>query len=201
MGPGTDNSAVKLGDRVGIKWMAGICEACEACRAGVDASCFNGVSFVFIHSTAYSTLDLIYIGFQSHAYHSSLSLLSPKHHEMLTQKLESIRLLHPRHIPTIRPLPRKLRHPHPRFPRLRSRRAPAMCRRNRLLGAPQNKRRVRRLGRHLGSRRRPRPSRRTILSQRHWPSRHWNRPLQQERPRHGKRRRAFHRRGWRTGFG
>lgn len=45
MGPGTENSAVKMGQRVGIKWMAGICEACEACRAGVDASCFSGVSF------------------------------------------------------------------------------------------------------------------------------------------------------------
>ena len=43
MGPGTDNAAVKLGDRVGIKWMSGICEACEACRAGMDACCFNGV--------------------------------------------------------------------------------------------------------------------------------------------------------------
>ncbi|KAG9205230.1 hypothetical protein B5807_04936 [Epicoccum nigrum] len=42
MGPGTENAAVKLGDRVGVKWMAGICEACEACRAGMDASCFNG---------------------------------------------------------------------------------------------------------------------------------------------------------------
>jgi hypothetical protein len=44
MGPASDNKGVKVGDRVGIKWMAGICEACEACRAGVDASCFNGVS-------------------------------------------------------------------------------------------------------------------------------------------------------------
>lgn len=43
MGPGTDNSAVKVGDRVGIKWMAGICEACEPCRAGMDANCFSGV--------------------------------------------------------------------------------------------------------------------------------------------------------------
>lgn len=42
MGPGTDNSPVKVGDRVGIKWMAGICEACEACRAGMDANCFSG---------------------------------------------------------------------------------------------------------------------------------------------------------------
>ncbi|KAL5116061.1 hypothetical protein ACEQ8H_006073 [Pleosporales sp. CAS-2024a] len=42
LGPGTDKAAVKLGDRVGIKWMAGICEACEACRAGADANCFHG---------------------------------------------------------------------------------------------------------------------------------------------------------------
>lgn len=44
MGPGTESSGVKLGQRVGIKWMAGICETCEACRAGIDASCFSGVS-------------------------------------------------------------------------------------------------------------------------------------------------------------
>ncbi|OAL50145.1 GroES-like protein [Pyrenochaeta sp. DS3sAY3a] len=42
MGPGTDSAAVKVGDRVGIKWMAGICESCEACRAGMDANCFSG---------------------------------------------------------------------------------------------------------------------------------------------------------------
>lgn len=41
MGPGTDNASVKLGQRVGIKWVAGICEACEACRAGFDVCCFN----------------------------------------------------------------------------------------------------------------------------------------------------------------
>lgn len=44
MGPGTDLSTVKVGDRVGIKWMAGICEACEPCRLGLDASCVKGVS-------------------------------------------------------------------------------------------------------------------------------------------------------------
>jgi Zn-dependent alcohol dehydrogenase len=44
MGPGTDSAAVKVGDRVGIKWMAGICESCEACRAGMDACCSSGVS-------------------------------------------------------------------------------------------------------------------------------------------------------------
>lgn len=46
MGPGTQQAGVKEGQRVGIKWMAGICEACEACRAGHDAMCFSGVSIV-----------------------------------------------------------------------------------------------------------------------------------------------------------
>lgn len=45
MGPGTEAAVVKVGQRVGIKWMAGICESCEACRAGFDANCFNGVSY------------------------------------------------------------------------------------------------------------------------------------------------------------
>ncbi|KAL1792786.1 hypothetical protein ACET3X_009293 [Alternaria dauci] len=42
MGPGTESSAVKIGDRVGVKWIAAVCSSCEACRAGVDASCSNG---------------------------------------------------------------------------------------------------------------------------------------------------------------
>lgn len=48
MGPGAEASSgvLKVGDRVGIKWMAGICGACEACRAGADANCFNGVSSI-----------------------------------------------------------------------------------------------------------------------------------------------------------
>ncbi|KJX94888.1 alcohol dehydrogenase like protein [Zymoseptoria brevis] len=41
MGPGTDGSAVKLGQRVGIKWISGICDTCPACLAGHDGVCFN----------------------------------------------------------------------------------------------------------------------------------------------------------------
>jgi len=41
MGPGTENSSVKVGDRVGIKWISGICETCPACLAGHDGICFN----------------------------------------------------------------------------------------------------------------------------------------------------------------
>ncbi|KAF2199348.1 alcohol dehydrogenase 2 [Delitschia confertaspora ATCC 74209] len=39
MGPGTESARVKVGDRVGIKWISGICGSCEACLRGIDASC------------------------------------------------------------------------------------------------------------------------------------------------------------------
>lgn len=83
MGPGTDSSAVKIGDRVGIKWMAGICEACEPCRAGMDANCFNGVS---------------------------VSVL--KQRKLLTSA-ENLGLLHTRHIPAVCAGSCELRHAYP----------------------------------------------------------------------------------------
>ncbi|PSS03388.1 chaperonin 10-like protein [Coniella lustricola] len=39
LGPGTENSGVKVGDRVGIKWLAGICGSCQPCLNGYDAAC------------------------------------------------------------------------------------------------------------------------------------------------------------------
>lgn len=45
LGPGvSESSSVKLGDRVGIKWVSRICETCEACLAGMDACCGDAVS-------------------------------------------------------------------------------------------------------------------------------------------------------------
>ncbi|KAK1090707.1 hypothetical protein LTR48_007772 [Friedmanniomyces endolithicus] len=41
MGPGTETSSVKLGDRVGIKWISAICGSCPACLSGHDGVCFN----------------------------------------------------------------------------------------------------------------------------------------------------------------
>ncbi|RMZ80775.1 hypothetical protein DV738_g2667, partial [Chaetothyriales sp. CBS 135597] len=41
-GPGTENSGLKKGQRVGIKWMADICGSCAACRVGADACCPEG---------------------------------------------------------------------------------------------------------------------------------------------------------------
>lgn len=41
MGPGTESSAVKLGDRVGIKWLSGICGSCAPCLSGHDGQCFG----------------------------------------------------------------------------------------------------------------------------------------------------------------
>ncbi|KAF1988987.1 GroES-like protein [Aulographum hederae CBS 113979] len=41
MGAGTDAAAVKVGDRVGIKWISSICDSCPACLSGHDGVCFN----------------------------------------------------------------------------------------------------------------------------------------------------------------
>lgn len=38
IGANTVNSPVKLGDRVGIKWLANSCLTCEACRRGFEMS-------------------------------------------------------------------------------------------------------------------------------------------------------------------
>jgi propanol-preferring alcohol dehydrogenase len=86
MGPGTDSSAVKMGDRVGIKWMAGICEACEACRAGMDANCFNGVS------------------------------VSMANQARLLTKVENLGILYPGHVPAVCTRSCELCHAYPRWP-------------------------------------------------------------------------------------
>ncbi|ESZ98269.1 putative alcohol dehydrogenase [Sclerotinia borealis F-4128] len=41
LGPGSENGRVKLGDRVGIKWIAYACGSCLPCLAGKDGVCFN----------------------------------------------------------------------------------------------------------------------------------------------------------------
>lgn len=89
LGPGTEGAGVKLGDRVGIKWMAGICEACEPCRAGMDANCFNGVS---------------------------LLIRSPGGVEMgacVLTRAENLRVLHAWHVSAVCPRACELRHSDP----------------------------------------------------------------------------------------
>ena len=41
MGPGSEKSERKVGDRVGIKWLAGVCGDCPPCLGGYDGQCFN----------------------------------------------------------------------------------------------------------------------------------------------------------------
>jgi len=41
LGPANDLTPLKVGDRVGIKWVAAICGTCPACLAGHDGVCFN----------------------------------------------------------------------------------------------------------------------------------------------------------------
>ncbi|KAI0642618.1 GroES-like protein [Trametes meyenii] len=42
IGQHTQNSPVKVGDRVGIKWLAYSCLDCEPCRKGLEQSCLKG---------------------------------------------------------------------------------------------------------------------------------------------------------------
>jgi len=42
LGPGTENFGLKIGNRVGIKWMASACGNCIPCLAGADACCLTG---------------------------------------------------------------------------------------------------------------------------------------------------------------
>ncbi|EKD19181.1 uncharacterized protein L3040_009377 [Drepanopeziza brunnea f. sp. 'multigermtubi'] len=41
LGPGPEKGRVKVGDRVGIKWVAYACGACPPCLEGKDGICFN----------------------------------------------------------------------------------------------------------------------------------------------------------------
>lgn len=41
LGPGTEGSGIKLGARVGVKWIQSCCFNCPACRVGRDGVCFN----------------------------------------------------------------------------------------------------------------------------------------------------------------
>jgi propanol-preferring alcohol dehydrogenase len=41
-GQGAESSGLKIGDRVGIKWMASACGNCTPCLSGADASCVVG---------------------------------------------------------------------------------------------------------------------------------------------------------------
>lgn len=39
LGPGAETAGVKVGDRVGIKWLSSVCGNCIACLSGRDACC------------------------------------------------------------------------------------------------------------------------------------------------------------------
>ncbi|KAL8936902.1 MAG: hypothetical protein Q9211_003965 [Gyalolechia sp. 1 TL-2023] len=41
MGPATERAAVQVGQRVGVKWVAGNCGSCPPCLEGYDALCHS----------------------------------------------------------------------------------------------------------------------------------------------------------------
>ncbi|KAL6306584.1 GroES-like protein [Sparassis latifolia] len=54
IGEHTQDSPVKIGDRVGIKWLAYSCLDCEMCRKGLEQSCLNGQYSGFTVDGTYS---------------------------------------------------------------------------------------------------------------------------------------------------
>ncbi|CAP95799.1 hypothetical protein E8E15_010725 [Penicillium rubens] len=41
LGAGTESSNLKIGDRVGVKWISSACGHCQPCQASADGLCFN----------------------------------------------------------------------------------------------------------------------------------------------------------------
>ncbi|KAK8117281.1 alcohol dehydrogenase [Apiospora kogelbergensis] len=48
LGDGSERAGVKVGDRVGIKWVSAACLACPPCLEGMDGVCFNQTRFLVI---------------------------------------------------------------------------------------------------------------------------------------------------------
>lgn len=53
MGPATELANVKVGQRVGVKWIAATCDNCPACLAGHDGVCFNQKISGYYHPGTY----------------------------------------------------------------------------------------------------------------------------------------------------
>ncbi|KAH9939548.1 GroES-like protein [Amylocystis lapponica] len=61
IGAHTQDSPVKLGDRVGIKWLAYSCLDCELCRKGLEQSCLNGQYSGFTVDGTFSQYVVSYV--------------------------------------------------------------------------------------------------------------------------------------------
>ncbi|KIP06462.1 hypothetical protein PHLGIDRAFT_128263 [Phlebiopsis gigantea 11061_1 CR5-6] len=61
IGAHTQDSPIKLGDRVGIKWLADSCLDCELCRKGLEQSCLKGRYSGFTVDGTFSQYVLSYV--------------------------------------------------------------------------------------------------------------------------------------------
>jgi len=48
MGPGSESTDLKIGDRVGIKWLSGICGNCPPCLSGHDGMAWHSLIIIAI---------------------------------------------------------------------------------------------------------------------------------------------------------
>ncbi|KAJ7334913.1 chaperonin 10-like protein [Mycena albidolilacea] len=63
IGEHTANSPVKIGDRVGIKWIAKACLNCEMCRTGNEACCATHTSHGFKVDGSFADYALSYVDY------------------------------------------------------------------------------------------------------------------------------------------
>lgn len=168
LGADTESSNLKIGDRVGVKWVS---SACGHCRT---------IPFTFLNNPNIH-LEL----------NNPPSRTLPSQLRRTVLQLESLRLLHPRNIPAIHTRTRKLHNPYPRRSRLRLGSTTALRRRNSILRTETQQRAARTVGDNLRCRRRARPPRSTAREPGNRPARNQHRLRQQRGTRQGIWGRAF----------
>ncbi|KAJ7232046.1 chaperonin 10-like protein [Mycena haematopus] len=63
IGEHTVGSPVKIGDRVGVKWLAKVCLNCEMCRTGYDACCSQRLSHGYKADGSFADYALSYVDY------------------------------------------------------------------------------------------------------------------------------------------
>jgi alcohol dehydrogenase, propanol-preferring len=59
LGPNFEGTSIKLGQRVGIKYVAGVCMNCDHCLEGMEALCEKGAYSGFYTPVPSSSMSLV----------------------------------------------------------------------------------------------------------------------------------------------
>lgn len=124
-GPGAESTGLKIGDRVGVKWVA---SCCGTCRMLYLFPIPLPPPHLKLHLTHHLLPNLQPLTTKHHTNPPPHSTM-PRQQRRTLSKSKNIRLLHTRNIPTIRRRPGHLRNENPRVRKIR-RRSTISLRRN-----------------------------------------------------------------------